>query len=201
MKTIIALLLAAEVSAAQAAAMPSFEQSLGQFRQDFLAQRAAQRKVKALAAPQEIDALASSSQRMRFDAQRLRDNINDARWRAQRSHPGDQWLRSDLQRLTWNLRDFARYTQDLAWRARSILGGAQKDPACVAPAQRLQGSSSWLRSEMGWLQMDAQSAGWDFRRAGYSMEAFEVENAARDAENSANDLERLAAQILAKVKP
>lgn len=207
MKAIAALLVLVSAASSQAATLPSFEATLGQFRQNFLTQRAEQKKAKALQAGQDLDNLAFNADNLRTDSQRLRNAVNDLRWRCQRNRPdprrpgGDPWLRNDLDRLVWSLRDHARYVQDLSWRAQNFLRDAKKDPEAVAPAQRLQNAAGWLRSEEGWLQMDAQNAGWEFRNAGFSMQAFDVENAARDAQNSAMDLENISTQILAKVRP
>jgi hypothetical protein len=201
MKALVLVLLAVSANAAVA---PSFEQTLGEFRAGFLAQRAKQIKAKALAASSDIEQLSYETDRLRSDAQRLRNAVNDLKWRAQRARNDprrpDAWLRNDLQRLVWELRDHARDVQNAEWRAQSVLSGAQKDPSAVSSAQRLQSGASWLRSEDGWLQMDGQNAAWDFRNAGFSMEAFDVENNVRDAQNASNDLERTANAIYSKIK-
>jgi len=200
MKGLVALLFAAMVSNAHAAVAPSFEQSLGQFRSEFIALRAQQAKTKALQASSDIDPLASETDRVRWETQDLRNAVNDLKFRVQRQRPGgDPWIRNDLSRMVSTLRDYARFVQDLEWRGTVILQNAQKDPAAVPAAQRLQSAAGWLRSETGWLQMDAQNAAWDFRRAGFSMEAFDLENAARDAQTAAQNLESTANRILERV--
>lgn len=194
------------LAASSSAASLSFEQSLGALREQVLTVRVEQAKAKTAGLGARITRAANDASRLRWDAQRLRDRIRDIRWRAQRQgmgqpgQPRDPWLRNDIQRAVWDLRDLARDCGWLARDAESFNREATKDPALVGPAERLDSDAQGLQGEAQWLESDARFASWDIRRAGYNMEAWDIERESGNANTSARGLRDSARALLQKVR-
>lgn len=194
----LALLLAAAAHAGPA--LPSFEASLGQLRQDVLAVRATQIKDNNDALARDIYTLSSETRSLYWETSRLRRQTNDLRWRCQRAAPNDRFLQSDVQRFIWDLRDFSRRFWQSANEGQRLLRAAVKDPILVSPAQNLEQSAVDLSSEARWLENDARFASWDFRRAGFASESWDLERESSDAAGYARDLEASARALSAKVR-
>lgn len=194
----LAALLLAAVPCARAASLPSFEQTLNAVHLELRAARAGQVKAKTAAQSGEIDRLGRDVSYLNSTLWRLRSGLGDVQRRAQRPQ-SDPFLRNDVQRLAWDLRDLARRARSAAQDARSLADRSAKDPELVAPARNLLAEAQRLGSETRWLETDARNAGWDLRRAGLSAEAWDVERESGDAAFSARELEDAARALLDKV--
>lgn len=202
----IALLLLALTPTAGAHELPSFEASFGLIRQHFSTARAALNESKDANTARELEALASVVDRAASDAGRLRWEIRDIQRRAQRydggqpGRPGsDPFLRNDLNRLVWDLRRLSDDAVGAERNAARLSSTVSKDPALVAPAQRLTTGARRLRSEADWLESDGRWAGSDLRRAGFTFEAWDVERYSSEASRHSRSVDHLAGQILSKV--
>lgn len=201
----LALAFAVPAAAAGPAALPpSFETMLNAIHLQVRETRAVQVKEKGRA---EIEQLSRDVSRLYSDLWRLRNDLRDVARRAQRhgpSQPGrpeqDPFLRSDIQRLVWNLRDMARYTESAERSAQRLIAQAPKDPEQVGPAQSLLSNAQRFSSETHWMENDSRNAGWDLRRAGYNMEAWDVERESRDIASGAQNLEGASRALLEKVR-
>ena len=181
-----------------------FEASLAELRSSVLAARA---QIKSDGLARELSDLAAEANRLDWQAERLRRAVQDLRWRAQRSSPGrpgqppsDPFLRSDIDRLTWDLRDLQFDSQRARDRASRAEQAAAKDPALVEPAKRFSGEAQRFASTAQWLSSDARWTAMDLRRIGYSMEAWDLERLSGDASRAADDLRGSSARILSKVQ-
>lgn len=201
----ISCFLAAPV---RAAGVVSFENALAEIRRGALAGKAAllQRRKDGLA--EDIQKLSDQTRRLDWDSSRLRRDLDNLRRRAQRyaapRRPGqpdpDPFLRMDLDRFIWDLRDFCSYTANADRAARSYLASATKDPALVAPAQNLHANANPLWHSVNWLASDARFAESDFRRAGFHGQASDLYWKTSDADRDAHSLLNTASQLLDKVR-
>ncbi len=201
----LVLVLAAPVSAAGPAAMPpSFEGLLNAIHLQVRQTRAAQVKEKSKV---EIERLTWDLSRLNSDLWRLRNDLRDIARRVQRygrPQPGrpdqDPFLRNDIQRLVWNLRDMARFADRAERDVQRLISQAVKDPEQVQPAQNLLSEAQRMSSEARWLESDGRNVGWDLRRAGYNMEAWDVERESGGIATGARNLENAARALLEKVR-
>lgn len=200
----LAFLVSAQVSAAPAL---TFESSLGQLRQTVVAARAEQVRAKNAALKHDLTRLANDARTLQWQGWNLRTRVGDVRRRAARYIPprpgkpeSDPFLRSELSRLTWDLRDHAWKAESAARDAQRIEREATQDPELVGPAEQLSFSARDYANETRWLAIEARNASWDVRRAGFSMEAWDLERESGNAENDSRDLETYAQRILAKVR-
>lgn len=146
---------------------------------------------------------------MAWEASRLKSTVSDVRRRAQnasrndggRGDRQDPFLRNEVQRLVWDLRDFhqrvGRTADDAARIQRSI---TEKDPELVSPAMNLSRAANRLASDARWLSDEARWAAFDLRRAGFNFESWDVERESEGAESSARRLESDAQRILSQVR-
>lgn len=191
----------------RAQSLPSFEAALAGARDGILKARAEQVQAKDAQLAQEIGRASRDADSIASDAWRLRSDISDVRRRAQHAQSGpgqpnnDPFLRNDIQRLVWELRDFSRVVGDLARDIQRIARSVQqKDPDLVQPARALVGSAQRLNSEAGWIRNEANWASWDIRRAGFSMEAWDVERESSAAEDSSRQAQSEAQRLLQQVQ-
>jgi hypothetical protein len=203
-----ALLLAATSASAAPLALPSFENAAAELRANVAALRASALKDKGADIGPRLTQMAWDVERTQQDCQRLRRELGwlMSRVRGVRPGPGngrggpDQNLRWELQRFN---QDLARLTRDAQWRLNDLRGlsaEAQKDPALVAPAQRLVDSARWQKSETGWLISDARFAYFDLMRAGFTFEGMDLDRNSRDLDQAASDLQSESDRLLAKVR-
>ena len=199
------LVLSIPVSAAGPAAMPpSFEGMLNAIHLQVRQTRAAQVQEKSKA---EIERLSWDVSRLNSDLWQLRNDLRDIARRVQRrgpSQPGrpdqDPFLRNDIQRLVWNLRDMARFADRAERDVQRLISQASKDPEQVQPAQNLLSEAQRMSSETRWLESDGRNVGWDLRRAGYNMEAWDVERESGGIATGARNLENASRALLEKVR-
>lgn len=188
---------------ARAQSSPSFESVVAQASGEFLQARA---DAKDAALARDIERSARDAEQLNMDIWRLRSQVSDVRRRAQQAsnnqnQPHDPFLRNEVQRLVWDLRDYARKLQDLHWDIQRLARSAQqKDPELVQPAQRLSSALQRLSSELTWVVSDARWASMDVRRAGFSMEAWDIERESSAAENSARQAQYEAQRLLGQVR-
>lgn len=208
---IVMLLSAAFLLAALpcAARTFSFEEALGSAQEGIRGRREEQARAKDERQAYDLRRLAREADSMAWEASRLRSSVSDVRRRAQQAsrgdggRPGDRdpFLRGEVQRLVWDLRDFARRAgqaaDDVSRLQRSITG---KDPELVAPAGDLSRAARQLESDARWLSDEARWAAMDLRRAGFNFESWDVEREAEQAESSARRLDHDAQRILAQVR-
>lgn len=190
--------------AARAQSIPSFEAAVAQASGEFLQARS---EAKDAALARDVERSAREAESHSMDLWRLRSQVSDVRRRAQQAahngqnQPQDPYLRSALQRLVWDLRDFARKLRDLHWDVQRLTRQAQgKDPDLVQPAQRLVSSLQRLSTDLNWVVSDARWAAMDVRRAGFSMEAWDIERESSDADNSARQAQYEAQRLLNQVR-
>lgn len=216
----LAALLAA--SPASAGPVPSFENLLQSVRQNVLETRKEQAQAKDARTAQDLQRLARDVERLTWDARRLKDRISDIRRRASRAmnaqppfpgRPGDPrrpgqpgrdsdpFLRNDVQRLVWDLRDFTRQGDDSQRELDRLAREAGKDPLHVEPAQQVERAARSLESESRWLESEGRWAGMDLRRAGYTFEAWDVERGTADGERRARELSQSARTLVDQVRP
>lgn len=229
MRQLVALAALLAASPAAAGPVPSFESLLINVRQTVVQTRAEQIQAKDARTAQDIARLARDVERLTWDARRLKDRLSDIRRRASRvlnarppipGRPGDPrrpgqpgrpapgpgrdsdpFLRNDIQRLVWDLRDFTRNGDDAQRELDRLTREAGKDPVHVDPAAQLERSARDLESESRWLESEGRWAGMDLRRAGYSFEAWDVERGTADGERRAQELARGARTLLERVRP
>ncbi len=201
---VAALLLAQPLSAG--VAVP-FGTALNQIRTQVLKTKASQEKIRAQSTAGEISRLASDVRRHGWDTQRLERRLADIRRRVNRlrndpSRPGrnDPFLRNDLRRLTWDLRDLKRAADRTESAVRRVAATAKKDPALVSPARSLSSNANWFDNDARSLEREARWAHWDIRRAGYTFEAMDIDRGTRDIARSARDIESEARRLLDKVR-
>jgi len=194
-------------AASRAQAIPSFEAALGEARGQILKVRTEQVQARDAQLAQEMNRASREADSLGSDAWRLRSQISDVRRRAQSAQNGpgqpghDAFLRGEIQRLVWNLRDFGRSADDLYRDIQRICRSVQqKDPELVQPARALLSSTQRLNSEAGWVRNEASWASSDIRRAGFSMEAWDVERESSDAENSSRQAQSEAQRLLGQVQ-
>lgn len=219
----LAALLAA--TPASAGPVPSFENLLNTVRQNVLETRKEQIQAKDARTAQDIQRVARDIERLSWDARRLKDRISDVRRRASRAmnaqppfpgrpgrpgdprqpgNPGrdsDPFLRQDVQRLVWDLKDFTRTGDDAQRDLDRLTREAGKDPLHLDPAQQLERGARNLESETRWLESEGRWAGMDLRRAGYNFEAWDVERGTADGSRRAQDLARGARLLVEQVRP
>lgn len=204
----LAALLAA--TPASAGPVPSFENLLNTVRQNVLETRKEQIQAKDARTAQDIQRVARDIERLSWDARRLKDRISDVRRRASRAmnaqppFPGrdsDPFLRQDVQRLVWDLKDFTRTGDDAQRDLDRLTREAGKDPLHLDPAQQLERGARILESETRWLESEGRWAGMDLRRAGYNFEAWDVERGTADSQRRAQDLARGARLLVEQVRP
>lgn len=221
-----ALLAATPVSAGP---VPSFENLLHTVRQNVLETRKEQLQAKDARTAQDLQRLARDVERLAWDSRRLRDRISDIRRRASRAmnaqppfpgRPGDRrpgdprrpgnpgspghsdpFLRQDVQRLVWDLKDFTRSGDDAQRELDRLTREAGKDPLHLDPAQQLERGARNLESEARWLESEGRWASMDLRRAGYNFEAWDVERGTQDGERRAQELSRGARRLVEQVRP
>lgn len=217
----LAALLAA--SPASAGPVPSFENLLNTVRLNVLETRKEQVQAKDARTAQDLQRLARDVERLTWDARRLKDRISDIRRRASRAmntqppfpgrpgdprrpgNPGqpgnsDPFLRQDVQRLVWDLKDFTRTGDDAQRELDRLAREAGKDPLHVDPAQQLERAARELENETRWLESEGRWAGMDLRRAGYNFEAWDVERGSADGQRRAQDLSRGARTLVEQVR-
>ena len=206
MISIIAVVLAI-TAGAQAATVPSFEQSLINIRQEILLKRAQQIKAKSQSLAQQIERMAQEASDMYWESWRLRNRVGSLRNRAQNHappNPGmpetDPFLRWDIQQLAYDMRNFARRVQLGGQEVSRLKAQAVKDASLVKPAEHLQERSESLRSSCQWLKDDSFWAMLDFRNAGYYMEALDIQRESASASDYSADLKNQARALNAKVK-
>ncbi|MBI5242831.1 MAG: hypothetical protein HY922_03985 [Elusimicrobia bacterium] len=194
-------------AASQAQVFPSFEAVMVETRRQILQVRNEQVQAKDLQLAQDINRSSREANSLAMDAWRLRSQISDVRRRAQSAQdnpnqPGhDPFLRNEIQRLVWDLRDFSRSANDIYRDIQRISRSIQqKDPDLVQPARSLVSSTQRLNSEAGWVRNEANWASMDIRRAGFSMEAWDVERESSDAENSSRQAHSEAQRLLGQVQ-
>lgn len=199
----LAALVLASARPALAAPASSFEQSLSAIQRQLGAERARRLQDKSAGLADRIERLANDAANLFWEANRLRGVLQDLRARARRYQrpDSDPFFRSDLDRLVWDLRDFAGDADRASRQAEDITRQASKDPALVEPARSLLESAASLRSECAWLESDGRWAAQDFRYIGFHPEAGDVEREARDADESSRRLEGQAKALSAKVDP
>ena len=192
-----------------AAQTPSFEDALGSFRQDIHEQRAARLQSKDARHASDLHRAAREADSMAWEASRLRSTVSDVRRRAQNASRDngqqpdrqDPFLRNEVRRLVWDLRDFnqrvGRTADDVSRIQRSI---TEKDPELVSPAMNLSRAARQLASDARWMSDEARWAAFDLRRAGFNFESWDVERESEGAESSARRLESDAQRILAQVR-
>ena len=187
----------------------SFEDSLGDFTRDIREHRALQSRSKDARHASDLHRAAGEADSMAWEASRLKSTVSDVRRRAQnasrndggRGDRQDPFLRNEVQRLVWDLRDFhqrvGRTADDAARIQRSI---TEKDPELVSPAMNLSRAANRLASDARWLSDEARWAAFDLRRAGFNFESWDVERESEGAESSARRLESDAQRILSQVR-
>ena len=200
-------LLASLSFAAQAI---SFENALHNIRQSVLATRQKQIQAKDAAQASKIRSLANDLRRFRWDVQDAKRVVSDIRRRAQRAandggRDGDRsrqdpFLRNDINRALWNLRDLNRDLDRVRMTLGQLLREAKKSPESVSAAADLASSAGWMQSDAGWLQSEARWARSDLRRAGYTFEGWDIERECDDIDREARDLERDARTLQSKVQ-
>lgn len=203
--TVALLALSTAASAAPGAplALPSFENAAAALHAAVRAQRAAAVKTLDAGTAQRLDSLDWDLQRSRQDANRLRDELRWLMSRVRSPRPGqpDPNLRWELQGL---VRDLDRVARDARWRLddlRAISSQvSQKDPALVAPAQRVVSDAGWLQSDAHWFVFDAGFASPELMRAGYAFESMDLDRNARDLDQVTRDLQSEAQRLLDKVR-
>lgn len=222
MSKLVALAALLAAAPASAGPVPSFEALLNTVRQNVLETRKEQVQAKDARTAQDIARLARDVERLTWDARRLKDRLSDIRRRASRlltarppipGRPGDPrrpgqpgrdpdpFLRNDIQRLVWDLRDFTRAGEDADRELSRLARDAGKDPLHVDPAQQLERAARSFESEARWLESEGRWAGMDLRRAGYSFEAWDVERGTGDAGRLSQELARAARTLLEQVRP
>lgn len=205
LKDMIFASLAAALLAANASALtlPDFSAALASVRQSVRETRQAQVENRAADLSNDIRSLGWDVDRERRTVSQFRFRIQDAarRARQQAGQPKpDPFLRSEVQRLVWDLQGSARQLDYALRDLQRIRREAVKDPALVSPARQLESSVQWLQSDANWIEMDARNASWDLRRAGFSMEAWDVERGGSDITRTARDLQSEARELLNKVQ-
>lgn len=202
-----AVLFLAFAPAVSAYELPSFEAALGQIHRAAATARLELAAIKDAGTARELEALAFSVNRAASDAGRLRWDVRDIQRRAQRHSPdrpgqpsSDPFLRSDLNRLIWDLRRLADDASAAERNAARLSQTVTKDPALLPVAQRLFSGARRLRSEADWLESDGRWAGSDLRRAGFSFEAWDVERHTAEASRESRSVDMLAGRILSKVQ-
>lgn len=113
----------------------------------------------------------------------------------------DPFLRQDVQRLVWDLKDFTRTGDDAQRELDRLTREAGKDPLHVEPAQQLERAARDLEGESRWLESEGRWAGMDLRRAGYNFEAWDIERGTADGQRRAQDLARGARTLVEQVRP
>jgi hypothetical protein len=209
MRRVLSLLSAVLFSAVcvQAQSLPSFEDAISQAGGQFLQARAEQFQAKNALLAGDIQRAAREADSLSMDTWRLRSQLSDVRRPAQQAQntgsnqPQDPFLRSEIQRLVWDLRDYSRKADDIYRDIQRISRSVQqKDPELVQPAGALVSSTQRLSSEYGWVSSDARWVSQDIRRAGFSMEAWDVERESSSAENSTRQALYEAQRLLGQVR-
>lgn len=196
---VAALFLAASASAAPS---QSFEQVLGNVRASVLQTRAEQVKAKSQSDVVNADWETRNHARNAWTLRSRVQSVRSACQRARTTNPPrvDQFLRMEVQRLSWDVRT---WSQDLTWtsrRVQTLAQQAQKDPDSVNAAQNLVYSAQNLRGETQWLSSDAGWLAWDLRTLGFGLEAWDIERLTREGNDLARGLERDASDLLGKVR-
>lgn len=177
--------------AAVAVSLP-FEGALMHVRQEVQAlQQSLATATRIRSASRDLRNAGWNARRARQDLQMLRNRMH---------RPQDPFLRSEAQRLVWNLRELNRQLWRIQSETSRLARESSKDPELVAPAEELDREARDLRSETRWLETDGRWAGMDLRRAGLSMEAWDVERETQETERWARDLEWDARTLLDKVR-
>jgi hypothetical protein len=202
------LLAAVSVSVSASPAIPSFEFSAAQLQSSIAALRAAQVKTKAGDIGPRLSNMAWDLERAERDASRLQNDLRFLMSRVRRHQPpvagrpdNDPSLRWDVQRLTRDLSQLARNSQQSLYDLRFLSSEAVKDQNLVAPATRLSDAASRFQSATNWLLSDARFAYFDLMRAGFTFEGMDLDRDSRDVDGRAQDLRSEADRLLAKVRP
>lgn len=184
--------------AVAAPAAPGFEQALGSLRDQVLQTRAAQLKAKSA---QDVTQADWDARDLSRRGMMLESTISDVRRRAadarRAPRPGqDPFLRSQVERALFDLRQWDQDLQMLERRTMTLAASAQKDPDAASAAQQLVYDAQDVASAAQQLSTDADWMSWDLRAAGFAYEAGELQRLAQDAAAQARQLGYDAQTIL-----
>jgi len=194
----------------QAQDLVSFENALGNLRQQVLTAKAEQADARSQALANDLQRLSFDIRNRVWDVQRQRNTFSDLRRRAQRmqrkdkaNQPGqnnDPFFRNDLTRFVWDLQNFSRETERQRWELDRIFREASAAPELVNPVRMVQDALRDMSSQFQWLESDVRMGVWDIRRAGFSMEAWDIEREVGDLQREIRDMEALGRRLLDKVQ-